>query len=257
MSDASASVAIASISAGNTQIVLFAMFIIFVLMLIWFCNTFVAVAGNTSSSSWSTWSAWSYWSIPLSDIKIKPISLDKTTPLDIPTVDIKLPTPEKSVEPDSLNDEIQAVKVDVQNVKDIVEKRAAFKDSLEYHGVTKSMEVQNEMDKRLYAALERIDALEAAEKKRSEAETKKKEDDAHKKAVADEITSIDNQIAHRDGVEFDLILEEKPMIEIIQHLRERFPNLVSSGTLNNEGDIVCWVFKIPGSIVAVENKSGK
>ena len=235
MSDSSASaVAIASMSLGNAQIVLFAIFVIFVMTFFWMTKSPLQ------------------FPFPIPHLPIIPgplpiISFSKDEVISAPKFkDEVIPSPKDEVIPTSNRDLCQMiVNGNDENELPTQAEIKSFKKLLEYHGVTKSMQVLDAVDKRVYALIKRVEVLEAAETDRKNREVKELTDKIYQELVASEIKSIDTKIINGDGIAFDLILETKPQKEVIEHLRKRFSNMGIIGGLNDDGEVVCWTFKIP------------
>lgn len=202
MSEATNSVAIASISAGNTQIVLFAMLIVFVIMVIWFTK----MCGRMMDSWW----------IPFPTVKIPDMSEKKTSPL---VEKEKIETPEMSekktsplVEKEKIETpEISAkhegfVMCDVDMLERptcVENKRLTFSECLDHHGVRKSLSHIDAINDRLYDAIKRIDELEVVTKTA-----------AHEKKVAEEKLVKEKQL--REDVEKRINALEVEMAEDVK-----------------------------------------
>lgn len=247
MSDSSASaVAIASMSLGNAQIVLFGMFVIFVLTFIWMYNlpsrfTFPMPFLSTIPRPFSPITR-----VPIpSHFKEEVIPVPKSKDEVIPVPKSKnemIPVPKYGLCQTIVDDNGNS---DTKNDLPTADEIKRFKKLLDWYGVPKSLEVLDGVDKRVYALITRVEVLEAAETERKNQETKALADKAYQELVATKIKSVDTKIINGDGVAFDLVLETKPMKEVIEHLRKRFPNMVMTGGLNDNGEVVCWTFKIP------------
>jgi len=221
MSDSSASaVAIASMSLGNAQIVLFGMFVIFVLTFIWMYNLPSRFKEEVIP-------------VPKSKDEVIHVPKSKDEVIHVPKYGLC-----QTIVDDNGNS-------DTKNDLPTDDEYKRFRKLLGWCGVPKSLELIDCVDNRLFALIERVEVLEADKTERKNQETKALADKAYQELVATKIKSVDTKIINGNGVAFDLVLETKPMKEVIEHLRKRFPNMVMTGGLNDNGEVVCWTFKIP------------
>jgi hypothetical protein len=224
MSDASASVAIAAMSVGNTQIVLFGMFIIFVLMIIWWWNVTATVRSSAMFGCSIPFVPMSFPTIPSMSSFTGTIEKGITVEVfdEVPKVDVDKPL---LSEKDDVNTVPVPVKENVNAVLVNEDQKPVIAND-QQNAVT--LEMYNTL-------LKRVDTLDAVEKDR-----------VHKAKVAEEIAHIAAQIDHADGAAVKVCLESKPMQDVFNHFRAQYPNMTIDGTINSEtGEVVCWNFNIP------------
>lgn len=202
----SASVAIAT-SSGSTNIVLFGMFIIFMVM---FCFAAVGIilwkysshcsSKSTSSSSFETFETFD-------TIKTMPNWFSYRLPIWFP-----------------FTQSYQVDKTTCKNVDDYIKKLI-----LETTGVNDKSKFER-MQEQITTSLAKIQALEKAEQDRT-----------HKEKVAIEIGEIDKMLIQ----ELPVVSFEKELTnEAIDYLYVKFPNLERTEQKNRQGVITQWSFKI-------------
>lgn len=205
----SASVAIAT-SSGSTNIVLFGMFIIFMVMfgfavvgiILWKYSSHCS-SKSTSSSSFETFET----------IKTMPNWFSYRLPIWFP-----------------FTQSYQVDKTTYKNVDDYIKKLI-----LETTGVNDKSKFE-QIQEQITSSLAKIQALEKAEQDRT-----------HKENVAIEIGEIDKMLIQELPV---VSFEKELTNEAIDYLYVKFPNLERTEQKNRQGVITLWSFKIRESNIS-------
>lgn len=225
MSDASS---VAVVASGNTQIVLFGMFIIFVMVIIFFCRSSNEAVTKTETQTGGYW--WYNWScVPLVPFTKLSDCGSLTPDLTVRMEDEKpkIVTPlEKTTIAESK-----------ENKNELVYPMSA--DSPNDNRVQELERKVRELEEKLTNCTTRIVNLEEDKKKREY-------DDNIKRQISMIQGFVDKEKSTDIvGGNINIGIKEKPLQEVINHFRQKYSDLTVKGNLNNNLEVTSWVFVIP------------